>query len=54
LPYTLTIENGKALMEATTTLDRLPYKIGTESDPKGDWVSKDITVTIKITAARAS
>jgi cytochrome b561 len=53
LPFTLTIEDGKALMEATTTLDRLLYKIGAESDPKGDWVSKDITVTIKITAARA-
>lgn len=52
LPFTLTIENGKATMEAATTLDRLLYKIGTESDPKGNWVSKDIAVTIKVAAVK--
>ena len=52
LPFTLTMEDDKATMEAITTLDRLMYKIGTESDPKGNWVSKDITVTIKLNAAR--
>lgn len=54
LPFTLTEENGKTVMEATTSLDRLLFKIGTDSDPKAEWVSKDITVSIKVTAARAS
>lgn len=53
LPFSLTIEGDKATMEATTTLDRLLYKIGTASDPKAEWVSKDITVAIKVSATKA-
>lgn len=53
LPFSLTIEGNKAVMEATTTLDRFIYKIGTESDPKAEWVSQVITVGIKLNATKA-
>lgn len=34
----------------TLTIQRLDYAIGEESDATGEWVSKDITITLNITA----
>lgn len=31
-------------------IDRLAYEIGKKSDPEAEWVSKDITIDLKITA----
>lgn len=33
------------------TIDRLVYEIGMQSDPKAEWVSKDIAVTLDIKAS---
>ena len=53
LPFSLTTEGDKTVMEATTSLDRLLYQVGVASDPKAEWVSKDITVAIKVSATKA-
>lgn len=53
LPFTLKTEGDKTLMDGSLTLDRLLYKVGTASDPKAEWVSKDIAVTVKVTATKA-
>lgn len=50
LPFALTIKDKHALMTSETTLDRLLYDIGKSSDPKGEWVSKDIAVSIRVEA----
>ena len=52
LPFSLTTEGDKTVMEATTSLDRLLYQVGVASDPKAEWVSKDITVAIKVSATK--
>ena len=38
---------------ASLNLDRLLYQVGVASDPKAEWVSKDITVAIKVSATKA-
>lgn len=40
----------KVAGEAMFTLNRLLYNIGKKSDPKAEWVSKDIGVTVQFTA----
>lgn len=52
-PFTLDNEAGD-VVNATATLkvDRLAYDIGRKSDDKAEWVSRDITVTIKLHAVK--
>lgn len=52
LPFSLTTEGDKTVMEATTSLDRILFNVGVASDPKAEWVSKDITVAIKVSATK--
>ncbi|MDB5690458.1 MAG: cytochrome b561 [Sphingomonas bacterium] len=53
LPFTLRIAGDMARMSGTTTLDRIALGMGTKSDPGGAWVSKQIGLTIELTARRA-
>lgn len=53
LPFTLTIEENDATMEALLTLDRIGYDIGKKPDASGEWVTKDIAVTITVKATKA-
>lgn len=37
---------------ASLTIDRLAFDIGKKSDPNAEWVSRDISLTLKIVASR--
>ena len=50
--FSLMIEGDTATFEGTTTLSRAGLNLGQQSDPGGDWVSDDVTVTVKGTATR--
>ncbi len=50
LPFTLDIVDKTAEMKATITLDRFLFDLGTASDPKAEWVTKDVAVTITVRA----
>jgi len=52
LPFTLAIAGTKATMRGTTAVDRLAFGMGQTTDPAGAWVSKQITLTIAVTATR--
>lgn len=52
LPFTLTIAGNSATMQGKTTVDRLAYEIGTESDGSGTFVSKDIAIAVELVATR--
>lgn len=53
LAFTFQEAAGQAVVEGTTTLDRTAFDLGLASDAAGDWVSKAITVTVSVRAARA-
>ena len=40
--------DGTALVEASFPIDRLAYDIGEASDPKAQWVSQNIDITLKL------
>jgi polyisoprenoid-binding protein YceI len=50
LPFTLAITGKQATMQGQTSLKRLAFGIGKASDAKGEWVSLDIPLTIKVSA----
>ena len=50
LPFTLTIAGNTATMDGKVTLKRTAWGIGSGSDAKGDWVSLDIPVQVKVVA----
>lgn len=52
LPFTLTIEGDRAVMSGEAVIDRLAFGLGRGSDPTGDWVSKEISVTVALEARR--
>lgn len=53
LPFTVEIEGDTATMKGTLTVDRLGFDIGKAADPKGEWVTKDIIVTLNVKATKA-
>jgi polyisoprenoid-binding protein YceI len=53
LPFTLKIAGDMARMSGATTLDRIALGMGVKSDAAGAWVSKQIGLTVEITARRA-
>jgi cytochrome b561/polyisoprenoid-binding protein YceI len=53
LAFTFRETAGQAVVEGTATLDRAAFDLGLASDAAGDWVSKAITVTVAVRAARA-
>ncbi len=40
--------NNQAILEATSSINRLDFDIGTSSDPDASWVSKNINLNLKI------
>lgn len=53
LPFTLTPGDGAGALvkaHAATTLDRMLLGMGTQSDPKAEWVAKEVKVTIDLVA----
>lgn len=50
LPFTLAIKGNTATMTGKTTLKRTVWGIGSGSDAKGDWVSLEIPVQVKVVA----
>lgn len=52
LPFTVKFVGIQASMTSEITLNRLSFGVGTASDPTGDWVSKDVKISIKVEAKR--
>jgi polyisoprenoid-binding protein YceI len=52
MPFTLAINGNQAVMRGATTLKRLDFDIGRQSDPTAAWVSPEIKVTIAVIATR--
>lgn len=53
LPFTLTIQNGRAIADAAVTLDRADFNVGQGEEFLTDkWVGYDVKVTIHIEATR--
>lgn len=50
-PFTLSdLSTEPVNAKATFTVDRTHYGIGTDSDPSGEWVDKEITITLDLIA----
>lgn len=52
LPFTLKIAGNVATMNGAVAVDRLAFGMGAKSDPSGQWVSKQIGLTIAVTAKK--
>jgi cytochrome b561 len=52
LPFTLDIKGDLATMTGSTTVDRLAYQLGAQSDGNGTFVSREIALTVRVTATR--
>jgi polyisoprenoid-binding protein YceI len=50
MPFTLAIAGDTATMISDVTLKRMAFNLGSDSDSKGDWVSLDIPVKLKVVA----
>ncbi|TDP44849.1 YceI family protein [Zavarzinia compransoris] len=51
-PFTLTpLGQAPVVAKASFTLDRLAFNLGAKSDPKAEWVSREITITLEVTAS---
>jgi len=53
LPFTLAINGDRASVQANTSIDRRDYEIGSD-DAGDDLISRDIAITIRVEAQRAS
>ena len=52
LPFTLDISGRNAKASGTLTLDRIALDLGMSSDPDAEWVSRNIDLSISVTATR--
>jgi cytochrome b561 len=52
LPFTLKIVGTTATMNGSVAVDRLAFGMGAQSDPQGAFVSKQIGLTIAVTAKK--
>lgn len=52
LPFTLKTAGATATMTGSTAIDRLAFNMGNKSDATGAFVSKQITLTIAVTAKK--
>jgi len=50
--FTLSEEGNTTIMNGSTTLKRKPLNLGQDSDPKGNWVSEEIAVSVTVAASR--
>lgn len=53
LPFTLSIDGDRAAMDGEALIERDEADLGQSSDPGGDWVSKEIRVSVHVEAQRA-
>lgn len=53
LPFTLSGSGNQLQMKGSTTVDRIALGLGNKSDPSGQWVSKDIVISVNVLAQRA-
>lgn len=51
--FTFTADGKTFATQGNLVVDRIAYGIGAKSDPKAEWVSKDINVTLNVTAPLA-
>lgn len=54
LPFTFTEAAGGADAVGEVTLDRIALDVGVKSDPSAEWVSREVKVSIKVHALKAS
>lgn len=52
LPFALTIKDKNALMTGDLKINRLDFDMGKKSDPKAEWVSQDIDLSVRVEAAQ--
>lgn len=52
LKATITIDGDVGTFKAATTVNRLAYNIGKQSDAKAEWISQDIPLDIVVVADR--
>ncbi|MEL7482499.1 MAG: cytochrome b/b6 domain-containing protein [Pseudomonadota bacterium] len=52
LSFTLSIEEGQAIMDGSASLSRKALDLGLSSDPSGSWVADTVEVAIHIEASR--
>jgi len=52
LPFTATISGDSARASGKLTLDRIALGMGTKSDPRAQWVSRNIDLTFQVAATR--
>jgi polyisoprenoid-binding protein YceI len=52
LPFTLEINGTTATMNGTAALNRLPLRIGLESDAAAEWVDRVTNLTVRVVATR--
>jgi polyisoprenoid-binding protein YceI len=52
LPFTLDINGTTATMNGTAALNRLPLRLGVESDSAAEWVDRVTNVTVRVVATR--
>jgi polyisoprenoid-binding protein YceI len=52
LPFTLDINGTTATMNGTAALNRLPLRVGVESDARAEWVDRVTTVNVRVVATR--
>ncbi len=52
LDAVIMIDEGRALVEAETVLNRMDYQIGATSDAQGQWVSLEIPLKISLAATK--
>ena len=52
LDFTLDIDGDTAMLNGTAVMNRKAFDLGQDSDPAGNWVGEDVTVTVTGTATR--
>ena len=53
LPFTVTINGTRAQASGQLTLDRTQLGLGMQSDPRAEWVSRNIDLRFSLTATRS-
>jgi len=51
LPFTLIIKDKLATMTGDLKINRLDFDVGKKPDPDAEWVSKDIALSVRVTAS---
>ncbi len=52
LPFTLALDGNRARATGSLTLDRVALNLGMQADPRAQWVSRNIALSITVAATR--